>query len=216
MFTNVLVFAKRASAITAFALTTLVAAPAMAQTNALTFVSGTNGNSGFNSTRGFAFNVTAPILVTHLSIFDSVHDGMETAHDIGMWDPLGNLISFGTVAAGTANPLLGDFRIVDVPDFILPVGNGYVVGAQYVPTTVDVQRFEWDSATTVPGIEFVEGRIILDVTSLTRPTDTDEQIARGLIGGSFVVGNASAAAPEPGTLAFLALPALGMIARRRK
>ena len=167
---------------------------------ALIFSGHTDNFAADNSTRGYAFNVSDPsgVFVTHLSFYDADAGGLGESHEVGLWDPLGNLMVSGVVPFGTQAPLdsSGLFRLVDVPDTFLPSGSGYVVGARYTGGGTDYQAMAWTSSQTAPGIEWVEGRIEDFTTPLTYPTRSIN--VPSLVGGSFQV------VPEPSSVHLLA------------
>ncbi len=66
------------------------------------------GNGPF--TLGWQFTVSQSITVTALGAFDDSQDGLNESHDVGIWDSLGNSMGSTTVAAGTVDPLVNQFR----------------------------------------------------------------------------------------------------------
>ena len=51
-----------------------------------------------------------PSLLPHLGVWDQSGDGLAEAHQVGLWDLVGNLLASANVASGTAAPLTGGFR----------------------------------------------------------------------------------------------------------
>jgi hypothetical protein len=192
----------------------VVALPANASTvfSALTFTgSGPNGTAT-TSTRGYAFDVTADGLsAVALSIWDDLGNGLTDSHDVGLWDPSGNLIASATIPSGTAATLVDGFREVAITPVALPIGSGYTVGALFIVGTADVQAITLTGISTAPGITYVGGRFINNgVASLTLPTSS----FNGLIGGSLLVDTGGSSVPEPSSLSLLVLGA-GMLAFKR-
>src|SRR5688500_17849486 len=72
--------------------------------------------SAFNQNQsiGWQFDVLAPTVVTGLGWFDDGANGLGLAHQVGIWNPAGTLLTSATVPAGTAAALDGQFRTVPV------------------------------------------------------------------------------------------------------
>ncbi len=114
-----------------------------------------------NSTWGLEFVPTVSITVVDLGIWDYEGDGLGFDHSIGIWRKSDQtLIVSGVVSAGTDNPLVDEFRYVDVIDTPLTVGEHYLLGACYplVPAgeiTYDplvlVEQLQVDPAITQVG-----------------------------------------------------------------
>jgi len=164
-------------------------------------------SASITSTRGFAFNTTSDFLVTHLSFYDEDGLGLAESHEIGLWNSSGTLLIQGTVPAGTSAPLLdGIWRLVDVPDFILPAGLGYVVGATFNSGSADRQFTSIPS--TISNVQWVEGRFINNgIAELTFPTST---LSFGLGGGNII----AQPIPEPSSFIILSLGVLTIASRR--
>ena len=80
---------------------------------------------------GWSFEVSTPVLVTHLGLYDSFQDGFAAEHPVGLWKSDGGLLADVTMQAGTSNPLTDWFRFaaIDLPDQpILVPGITYVLG----------------------------------------------------------------------------------------
>lgn len=204
----------------ALALLSIAALPqtAQAQTAALDFATSSLSGTSTTSTRGFTFDITSSVTVTGLSVFDAGADGLAQSHDVGLWDSSGTLLASLTVPSGTAASLdsSGKFRYVLLGSPVtLPIATGYRVGAVTLLNTPDQQFFSQTGLATAPGVNYVNGAFINNgVASLTFPSSNASGFL-GFSGGSFIVGSASA--PEPGTLALLALGMVGgVMARRRK
>ena len=185
-------------------------------TPALSFASSSNADAQITSTRGYAFDVlpVAGVTVTALGVFDNGADGRFDSHDVGIWDSAGNLLVWATVPAGTAAPLdLNNlFRLVDVPDLVLPQGTGYVVGALFLAHGGDLQASSLGGLTTASSINYDAGRFINnDVAALSFPTETLG--VTGLPGGSFEVAST---VPEPAALTLFGGSLLGLGWLRRK
>ena len=87
-------------------------------------------------TVGWQFVPQHDMLVTDLGFFDIGSVGLNTFHEVGIWDGDQRLLVSATVPAGTAAPLLGEFRYVAIEPLLLQAGNAYVIGATAnVPTS---------------------------------------------------------------------------------
>jgi len=99
--------------------------------NAVDFVAG-SGSCGANQGQaiGWQFDVLNPITVNCMTWFDDGLNGLDLAHEVGIWDPAGNLIAATNVVipAGTAATLDGQWRTMAISPVTLPAGSGYIVG----------------------------------------------------------------------------------------
>ena len=187
-----------------------VAAPAAAASApAITFneasgVSGTNQNQ----TVGWQFDVLVPVVVTGLGWFDQGANGLGTAHTVGIWAPNGTLLTSVVVPAGTGAPLDGQYRIADIPDILVPVGTGYIIGGENFSISND--RLVANALQVVdPRIHFVDATYSLVGSGFVRPTNFS-------IADTGFEGPMAALMPEPATLLLIGtgLVTVGAHARR--
>jgi PEP-CTERM motif len=213
---------RRVAHVAALALLGLATLPrtAHAQTPLLDFTGGTPRTADGDFTMGMQFKLTTTVLVTELGYFDTLSDGLISAHDVGLWTLDGTLLASTTIAAGlsgTAVPAaagLGAFRFNTIGAVVLTPGD-YVLGAStrfgdgdfYVvratPTMAPGSLYSASVFGAVPGAG----------GALTYPGFVTPDT---LMGGNlrFV---AVSSAPEPGTLALVALGIVGgVVARRRR
>lgn len=82
------------------------------------------------SIHGWAFEVSAPLLVTHLGLYDSMQDGFGAEHPVGLWNSHGDLLAAVTMQAGTSDPLIDWFRFAPVSGLApqLDPGETYTLG----------------------------------------------------------------------------------------
>lgn len=200
------------------------AAPARADSPA---ISGTSASFGFSSyqTIGWQFSTNNNVTVDALGYFDFHFEaGLADAHQVGIWDSSGTLLTSATVDAGVVDPLLGFFRYKTITPYLLPGGQTYTIGgttdAFNPPALYDVWAHDVVGLTTDPAITLPANaaRFVLTAgNTLADPT----QIGAGnvLAGPNFLIGPAASAVPEPGGLALLftgGLPLLGSLRRRLK
>lgn len=122
--------ARTVVAIVAAGLSLAAAGPAGA-VPVLTFDEATGrdvGNGPFSI--GWTFDVTAPVTVTGLGWYDQGKNGLEAAHQVGLWGPDHSLLNSVTVPSGMTAPLSGQFREVAIPSIVLSPGKGYTIGGQ--------------------------------------------------------------------------------------
>jgi hypothetical protein len=146
-----------------------VAAPA-ASAPAITINEATGvGGANQNQTVGWQFDVVTPVVVSGLGWFDEGANGLGTAHTVGIWAPNGTLLTSVLVPAGTGAPLDGQYRIADIPDILLPVGTGYIIGGENFSTSND--RLVANALQVVdPRIHFVDATFSLVGSGFVRPT----------------------------------------------
>lgn len=189
-----------------------VAFGAQGQTPGVEFAAPGSSFNGDNGpwTLGWEFRVNSPINVTHLGYYDHDGNGLGQSHDVGLWDINGNLLASLTVPAGTAAPLTGHFRYVQLGTPVALVANqsyriGGVSGGQ---GGGDFYTFNTTGFTVIPEITFTGDRWI-GGNVLTFPTQTSG-VANGFFGANFMHGEI----PAPGALALLGLA--GVVSRRRR
>lgn len=88
------------------------------------------GHAGASAhTLGWAFHTSNAILVTSVGYFDANNDGLSEHHQIGIFNSSGILLFSATVPTGTAGPLVGHWRYVDVsPPVLLAAGMDFTLG----------------------------------------------------------------------------------------
>lgn len=179
-------------------------------------ISNTTGEQLTNPpfTLGWTFTTTGPITLTHLGIFDSEQNGLAEAHAIGLWRIGGTLLASTTVAAGTANPLVNQFRYADITDVMLEAGT-YTVGALYA-SGADTLIFPGraNDFAMAAGLVFNTANFAPG-DSLTYP-EVAFGTAPAYFGPNFLFNAETTAVPEPATLTLFAAALLGLARRRQQ
>jgi len=207
---------------------------------------GFTGVGPYAGTVGFTFTVGASnVLVTNLGYYDGpnsaaadvpgyVADGLNNAHEVGIFDSTGNVVASATVAAGTVDIAIADFRYAALPAPVtLLAGATYTLGGQVtqldLTTSGDLFRddnggFTFASAFTVSGAD-VSNADIADFTNVSysgppsNPTyaggnfSEPNEAGTGYAGANFIFVQA----PEPSTYAMMliGLSAVGFCLRRK-
>lgn len=153
------------------------ASSATADTVALTS-SRTAGNQIHTGGLGTDFNVLTPILITQLGAFDSGGTGFIGTVQVGIFNrSTQSLVAPSVSLTGSSATLVGSSRFVDVPDFVLPVGNYSIVTVGYSATEQNGNSFFGGSAPTPDTgggvISFVGVSRWSNSTSLLFPTGLD-------------------------------------------
>jgi hypothetical protein len=159
---------------------------------------------------GWEFHVLAPFTVTQLGFYDDGKNGLAEAHDVGIWDPNGNLMVTGTVQPG--DPLVSWWRWTSVTPVVLLPDTGYVIAG----VTGLIDNYTWDPEgfVTDPRIQFAVNRYLASA-ALVYPVSVDPNVSVGFFGPNF--SDEGAAIPEPATSALIGggLLAVVLAFRRR-
>lgn len=149
---------------------------AQADFAAANFTSGptTVGHSGNSATTlGWTFTANTTVTITMLGYYDDGSNGLNEAHDVGIFGSGGNLLVSSTVPSGTGGTLLAGFRYVSISPFVLSAGSytiGGTIGAQASdPVAYNVSGLSSVSQITIPSgaSRYTEAG---SYTSLTFPT----------------------------------------------
>jgi hypothetical protein len=170
----------------------------------LDFTGGGGYVAGTFQNEGWAFDVSTPITVTGLAVFDYASDGFMQSHEAGLWNSDGTVL-LASVTVTSSDPLtassalFGGWRTAAIGPVVLGPGE-YVVSANY-PNTGDIATedpfFALGAAsnggtiTTVPGVTWVETRFThFPVTGFAYPDQVaapGTQFDRGFFGADIVV-----------------------------
>lgn len=169
-------------------------------------------------TVGWSFDVTAPITVTGLAVYNDNGVGIAQNHDVGIWGAAGNLIVSATVIP--ADPCLADqlgfqtWCLVGVSAALAP--GTYTIGAVWNPG-IDPMIFAGMLAGE--GISNVNGPnvVLLQNAWIAGGVLTDPTFTTGDTMSYFGPNFTYSSVPEPGTLVLLGsglLGAMGVIRRK--
>ena len=188
--------------ISLFAAALASATPALAQETAVTFVTDSGGTGSSALTRGFYFDLTAPITVTSLGWYDYQSNGLANSHQVGIWSTAGALLLSGTVAAGTVDPLDGMFRYTSSLTGTSALGTGsYVIGGLSTSADTTYRNLAPGSVTFGPNVSYVSDAV--NNLGGFRMPDFSQGLDIGYFGPNFRYS--TGAVPEPATWALLLL-----------
>lgn len=113
----------------------VMTSPARADNPAISGASASFGFLSSHQTIGWQFSTNNALTVDALGYLDVDTNGLETTHQVGIWDSTGALLTSATVDAGTVDPVLSFFRYKSITPYLLPGGHTYTIGgtAGYLP-----------------------------------------------------------------------------------
>lgn len=163
-------------------------------------------------TVGWEFTLDESKLIMDLGIFDEGQNGLNQAHQVGLWNSAGTLLTSTTIAPGTSAPLDGFFRYESISPIMLSAGT-YTLGAYY-PTA---SAAGGDPLAVENSPIFTDGVTWLDSKQNSWPGFSQPYLGTKFDPGIFGPNARFAAiseVPEPSTLVLAALGFLCVIAWR--
>jgi hypothetical protein len=117
---------------TLFAVTLVTWSPLQTRADMIALNSTTSGAqfSNENSTKGWAFTTSSPVLVTQLGLWDQGNNGLNASHVVSIWTSTGTLMAQTTIPSGTGATLIDGVRFVSITSVLLPAGS-YTIGGFY-------------------------------------------------------------------------------------
>ena len=164
-----------------------------------------------NSTKGWAFTTSSPLLVTQLGLWDQGNNGLNASHVVSIWTSTGTLMAQTTIPSGTGATLVDGFRYVSITSVLLPAGS-YTIGGFYGrlddrfainPSTIaTASELTYNGSRSRGGFVFPTGNFFGNVNSYFGPNF------------EFTTGVAT---PDSGsTVSLLGCALLGLAVLRRK
>ena len=164
------------------------------------------GTSGSNSsfTMGVQFETNQIIFIDSLGVLDVFENGLDEAHEVGLWDASGNPLAFATVQAGTGSALQDGFRFESITPVELAAGETFIVAAYYGQELISGDKLFDTTPTADPAITLNPVTMFGFGSSLEFPEQVNIDF-RSTAGFTFV--------PEP-TTALLLTAGLAVLAVR--
>jgi len=136
----------------------MMVAPAYADI-AVSITGGSGGTPVANSVHGWELTVNTDIILTDLGLYDLDLDGFILAHDIGLFRLSdGALLASGTMSAGMGDPLIDNFRYIDVVDVPLVTTENYVLSYYSAPGSADFVVTNATGEVFAPEVNWISGR----------------------------------------------------------
>jgi len=194
------------------ALGTLVVGVALAGASARASVIGYTSSGGSidpneNFTLGVRFDTNQSIVIDSLGVLDVDGNGLDAAHDVGLWDASGNSLATATVLAGTGSALQDGFRFESITPVVLAAGETFTVAAYYGAGPIRDKLFG-TTPTAAPVITLKSETWFVSGGSLSFPNLVDSVNFRSTAGFTVV--------PEPTTALLLMAGLAGLAAGGRR
>lgn len=174
----------------------------------LSWQGGVTGSAG-GSTGGWEFDLSQPIVLTALGVWDIDRNGLNESHLVRIWTAdLSQVVATGTVTAGGFGLEAWRWTVLATPVKLGP--GSYVIGADY-RTSVDVLSISATNAAFSSGITYVGTRY----GPTGPPALSNPSFEQGIFGPNFKYEPV----PEPALLQLpflLGLGGAGMWWRRRR
>jgi hypothetical protein len=194
------------------ALGTLVVWAALAGESADASVIGYTSSGGSidpneSFTMGVRFDTNQHIVIDSLGVLDVDEDGLDAAHDVGLWDAFGNLLAEANVMAGTGSTLQDGYRFTKLENSVaLAAGETFIVAAYYGEGPITDKLFE-TTPTVNPAITLDPVTMFVSGSSLDFPAQVSFDF-RSTAGFTFV--------PEPTTALLLMAGLAGLAVGSRR
>jgi hypothetical protein len=196
-----------------------IGSSALASTIGVTTSPGAEVFTHGNWILGYSFAANTNIWATGLGLYDHNSDGLNSTHQVGLWDASGTLLASATVNAGTGGTLVTNYRFSSISAVALSAGSTYFVGA----TAMDGDNDEWlqnpSSLSSAAEITYLARQYTTSSGSLVFPSLSGSG-STGYFGANFLFETGAPGVPDQGSSLLLLLPAIGALAvaasRRRR
>jgi sugar lactone lactonase YvrE len=131
--------------------------PAASFTSGPTTVGHTGQNGNSSHTLGWTFSTNNNLLVTSFGYYDDGSDGLLEAHNVGIFDNSGTLLSSMLVPSGLSATLVAKFRYEPVTPFLLVAGNTYTIGGTIGADASDPVAYDVAGLASIPAIAIPSG-----------------------------------------------------------
>lgn len=174
---------------------------------------------------GFQFSTNSTVTVTALGYYDDLQDGFATAHEVGIFDSQGNLLTSASLTVGSVNFLNDDFRYQTITPIVLAANQTYILAAtsngECPSCTVGRDAWVYGGPATLTGFS-VDPRITIGPNAglfvyqndnvLRDPTDHFSDYV--IYAANFEIASA---VPEPSTwlIMMIGFSGIGLFAYRR-
>ena len=164
-----------------------------------------------NSTKGWAFTISSPVLVTQLGLWDQGNNGLNASHVVTIWTSTGTLIAQTTIPSGTGATLINGFRYVSITSVLLPAGS-YTIGGFYGRLD-DRFAIHPSTITTASGVTYNGSR---SRSGFAFPSGNFFGNVNSYFGPNFEFTTPVATPDSGSTVSLLGFALLGLAALRRK
>ena len=170
---------------------------------------------------GWSFQVMSPVAVDGLGIFDEGEAGLNSVHQVGLWNSNGTLLRQATVSNASAvqasSSALGRWLFEDINLITLEAGN-YSIGAFYgygaTDPNLDYVIGFATGLTTAPNTLYISS-LASEGGALAEPEEYGELIP-SIFGPNFRVAAGPVELPEPASLALIGLALAAVAVARRR
>jgi hypothetical protein len=179
-----------------------------ADTIALSFTGGQLSQFGDDATVGWAFNLSNPVLLTQLGVWDDAGNGLTQPHTVTIWDSTGTIVEAQAIVPSGTGAETNNFRYVTLTMPVLLAAGNYTIGAFYaLNETGDAFAIDATTISTASGVTYSGSRAVVGNSF---PSGDIGGQPNSYFGPNFQFTSASPSVPDPGSTLMLLL--LGLTA----